>query len=413
MSKGESLTELVMEFAALRRQESVVLAKIADADRDGEAAPFGTLSKLVADVGRCGPAEARKLAERARALHERAGLSGTPIPAPLSQTATVYAEGTISHEHVDKIRALAEELPADVLAGEAWPIAERALAEHAKDVGPRGLTRPIREMQARLDPDGQEPDERELAAPKRELRLTRKRNRIEFTGSVDTETGSKLEALLDLLGKPRSRAENGGESDARTTVERHGDALAEIVQLAATAHELPSGGGEPFTILLTAPATTLSAAASNGHSVEGDHEHRPSHATATMDGTRFSAAQIQRIACDATVVTEHGKPKRSAPPALRRALIARDQGCAHPDCDKPPALTQAHHIQYYAEHGPTTLDNMVLLCSRHHALIHHTGWKVSMREHRPTFTPPEYRRMQRIGTPWRRRNEVRQYPIPA
>ena len=148
------MNELAATFVALRQQEAVVLAKIAEADRDGEAIPFGTLSKLVADVGRCGPAEARRLAERARVLHTRAGLSGTPIPAEMPHTAAAYADGELGSEHVDKIRALAEELPAEVLAGDAWSIAEHALAEHAQHVGPRGLTKPIREMAARLDRTG-------------------------------------------------------------------------------------------------------------------------------------------------------------------------------------------------------------------------------------------------------------------
>ena len=389
MSSGELLGELAAEVAALRRQESVVLARIVEAEREGAAIPFGTVAKLVADVARCGPAEARRLAERARALHDRVGLSGTPIPAPLPQTAAAYAEGAISHEHVDKIRALAEELPADVLAGDAWTVAERALAEHAREVGPRGLTRPIREMQARLDPDGQAPEERELAAPRRELRLTRRRNRVELAGFVDTETGIKLEALLDALGKPRSRAANGGEPDPRTTAERHGDALAEIIQLATTSGELPEGGGEPFTILLTAPEPALNQRLDG---TEGSCGARTDDLAATaMDGTRIPAAQIHRIACDATVITKHGKPKRTAPPALRRALIARDQGCAHPDCDRPPALAQAHHIQHHSNDGPTTLDNMVLLCAHHHAMVHHTGWTVRLEAGAPRFTSPAYR----------------------
>nr|WP_231644731.1 HNH endonuclease signature motif containing protein [Sciscionella sp. SE31] len=82
---------------------------------------------------------------------------------------------------------------------------------------------------------------------------------------------------------------------------------------------------------------------------------------------------------------------RTAPPKLRRRLIARDQGCAHPDCDKPPALTQAHHIQHHANGGLTTEENMVLLCAYHHTLIHNAEWEVHIQHGKPEFTPPGYR----------------------
>lgn len=376
MNSGDILNDLADAFVALRRQESAVLAKIAEADRDGAAIPFGTVAKMVADVGRCGPTEARRLAERARVLHVRAGLSGTRIPAGMPHTASAYADGDIGSEHVDKIRGLAEELPAEVLAGEAWPIAEQALANHAREVGPRGLTRPIREFAARLDPDGQEPEERQLAEPRRELRLTRRRTRFDLAGFVDLETGLKLQALLDALGKPHSATANGGTPDMRTTVQRHGDAFGDAIALAATSRQLPECGGEPFTILLTATEQTLETGVGTA---------------TTMDGTRIPAVQAQRIACDSTLITSEGHRKRAPSTALRRALIARDRGCVHPDCDAPPAMVQAHHIQHYAHHGPTTLDNLVLLCAWHHRLVHHTNWIIEMRRGRPRLTPPHYR----------------------
>ncbi|WP_343123724.1 HNH endonuclease signature motif containing protein [Sciscionella sediminilitoris] len=61
------------------------------------------------------------------------------------------------------------------------------------------------------------------------------------------------------------------------------------------------------------------------------------------------------------------------------------------DCDKPPVLTQAHHIQHHANGGLTVEDNMVLLCAHHHTLIHHTEWQVRIQHGKPAFNPPEYR----------------------
>ncbi|HWG94129.1 MAG TPA: HNH endonuclease signature motif containing protein [Mycobacteriales bacterium] len=54
----------------------------------------------------------------------------------------------------------------------------------------------------------------------------------------------------------------------------------------------------------------------------------------------------------------------------RRALAARDLGCAARDCTRPPAACDAHHLLEVSRGGATTLSNLVLLCRRHHVLWH-------------------------------------------
>ncbi|MDQ6873724.1 MAG: HNH endonuclease, partial [Actinomycetota bacterium] len=68
----------------------------------------------------------------------------------------------------------------------------------------------------------------------------------------------------------------------------------------------------------------------------------------------------------------------------------RDQGCAMPGCHTPPAWTDAHHIQHWANGGPTALHNLVLLCGQHHTAIHHQGWTVHIdpTDRLPTFHAP-------------------------
>ena len=84
-----------------------------------------------------------------------------------------------------------------------------------------------------------------------------------------------------------------------------------------------------------------------------------------------------------------GRRRRRFTRAQRIALAERDGGCAHPDCDRPPAYTQAHHIEWWNRHrGPTDLDNGVLMCSFHHHLVHDTGWGIVVRDHRVWFVPP-------------------------
>ena len=89
-------------------------------------------------------------------------------------------------------------------------------------------------------------------------------------------------------------------------------------------------------------------------------------------GTHVPAGTSQRLACDATRVvmrhdadgqiTEVGARTRTIPPALRRALQHRDQGCRFPGCGR--MFGQGHHIRHWAHGGPTTLSNLTMLGER-------------------------------------------------
>jgi HNH endonuclease len=62
----------------------------------------------------------------------------------------------------------------------------------------------------------------------------------------------------------------------------------------------------------------------------------------------------------------------------------RDGRCRFPGCDRPPPWCDGHHIVHWADGGPTALANLVLLCRRHHRLVHH-GFTVEMNDGRPVF----------------------------
>ena len=68
-----------------------------------------------------------------------------------------------------------------------------------------------------------------------------------------------------------------------------------------------------------------------------------------------------------------GRTKRCVIPARRKALIARDGGCAKPGCDGRPDCCQSHHIIPWARGGLAGIDNMGLLCATHHKEIHESG----------------------------------------
>ena len=97
-----------------------------------------------------------------------------------------------------------------------------------------------------------------------------------------------------------------------------------------------------------------------------------------------------------------GRKTRTVPSAIRRALSARDAHCRFPGCTG--RHTDAHHIEHWADGGATRLDNLVLLCRRHHRAVHEEGWTVAWgRDGDAQFTRPNGVRLETAPAPprWR------------
>ena len=94
---------------------------------------------------------------------------------------------------------------------------------------------------------------------------------------------------------------------------------------------------------------------------------------------------LKRIGCDASrlvlVEDEHGEPSsvgrktRVVPQAIKRALWARDGGCRFPGCGRK-RFVDAHHVEHWSSGGETSLANLMLLCSKHHTLVHEGGFRI-------------------------------------
>src|SRR5918999_1509099 len=117
-------------------------------------------------------------------------------------------------------------------------------------------------------------------------------------------------------------------------------------------------GGERYQVVVHVDAATLGGESDEGL---GELEH----------GSALHPETARRLACDAAVVRileREGRPlsvgrkTRSVPPALRRALQSRDRGCRFPGCTSSCSV-DAHHIEHWANGGPTDLSNLVQLCS--------------------------------------------------
>jgi Domain of unknown function (DUF222)/HNH endonuclease len=157
-----------------------------------------------------------------------------------------------------------------------------------------------------------------------------------------------------------------------TRAQQQADALALLAETALH-HELdPGAPGERYQVVVHVDAAVLADPARPGQSV-------------LEEGSHVSAETSRRLACDASrVVMRHdengrvveiGARTRTIPPALRRALQHRDQTCRFPGCHV--RVGHGHHVQHWAQGGPTTLANLLLLCRRHHRAVHEEGYQVA------------------------------------
>jgi hypothetical protein len=76
---------------------------------------------------------------------------------------------------------------------------------------------------------------------------------------------------------------------------------------------------------------------------------------------------------DGTVL-DVGRKTRTVPPSIRRALEARDRSCRFPGCTA--RRCDAHHVEHWMDGGDTSVENLVLLCRRHHRAVHEGGFDV-------------------------------------
>ncbi|WP_444950448.1 DUF222 domain-containing protein [Micromonospora ureilytica] len=204
--------------------------------------------------------------------------------------------------------------------------------------------------------------------------------RLRLSGTLDAEAAALLRAVIDPLSAP------AGPDDTRCAGQRRHDALADVCRLALRTGELPENGGDPAQLVVTTDYDGLARQLGAGR----------------LDiGLRLAPDTVRRLACDAAIlpavlggagqVLDVGRQRRLVAGPLRRALVLRDGGCAFPGCDRPPRWCAAHHLRHWADGGPTSLDNAVLLCGHHHRHIHQTEWAVRLgHDGRPEFVPPAW-----------------------
>ena len=175
--------------------------------------------------------------------------------------------------------------------------------------------------------------------------------------------------VLDELQPPEGRA------DTRTQAQRRADALMLLCER--------SGGGD-------LPDTRPIA----GAEVLMSHDVFTGHALAHLDDLQceiegfgsIPRVTAERMLCDCALgrvvqgrsqILDLGRRTRTVPDRLRRAIVLRDQHCQFPGCRAPASWCDSHHLVLWTRGGETNVENLALLCRRHHVAVHEGGWKLA------------------------------------
>src|SRR5262245_31846259 len=334
---GPALAQDLVELHRLRNLlDAQITRRVGQFDRSCGYAASGALSAAawLRWACRLSPAAASEQVRLARQLPELPG------------TARAFAEGEIGPQHAAVITRTTEEL-----GPQAARQAEPDLLEAARRLHPQHLRRLTRHLRHVVDPEGAL-DEALRQREGRYLHLSETLDGVWYLdGRLDPEAGTELRTVLDALAGP------AGRDDRRSAAQRRADALAELARGRLDSGELPRVGGQRPHLSLFADLETL----------QGQLGSR----AAELDwGQPVSGETARRLACDAALtpilVDKQGEPlsvgrtTRVVPPALRRALVARDRTCRWPGCDRPACWTDVHHLRHWMDgrgdqaeqHGP-------------------------------------------------------------
>ena len=278
----------------------------------------------------------------------------------LPVTARAWRDGVLSTGQVD---AIAANLDPDTVA---------LFADHETAMVPTLVELPVRDVAVAMGAW------RECATTHRDpkpepahtLHLSRTLGgRWRLDANLGPEGGELLATALRLAESP----DTDGEA-ARTAATRRADALADICRHFLDHQQTRRGGRHRPHLNLVLEVDRYRALPASG--------------ATTVDGTGLDRSTLDRLLCDAALhrvltrgrsgIVDYGRATRTIPAPLYNALVVRDQGCRFPGCDRPPAWCDGHHLQPWQTGGPTNLPNLVLLCSRHHHLLHRPRWHAKL-----------------------------------
>ena len=296
----------------------------------------------------------------------------------LPQCEHALVDGEIGFAHLSVIArtasALSEKAPDD--------FNEDDVLDHARESSAGRLWHYCMRLRHALDPEGVVREQR-IAVEERRLQFTVwDDGSVLISGQLDPIGGAALRTAIEPLAQPM------GEGDDRCLERRQGDAVVELSLHSLDAGLVPQHASQRPHLQVTTTLETLKGL--------------PESPAADMEfSTPISSVTVQRLACDASiarvvfgpdsVVVDVGRAARVVSGATRRALNARDQHCQWPGCERTASRSAAHHLVHWVQGGATDLSNLILMCHRHHWMVHEGGWKLARADDgRLLAIPPVY-----------------------
>ncbi|TMD08555.1 MAG: DUF222 domain-containing protein [Chloroflexi bacterium] len=289
----------------------------------------------------------------------------------LPKTEAAFARGELGYQHVAVLAHTAQHVGV-----EAVQQAEASLLKAAEAMDPGQFTGVAKNFEHRVDAAAAL-TQANRAYERRYLHVGEPMDGVvRLDGLLDAEGGAILRTALNAGMLP-------GKDDGRTSGQRRADALVELCRRKAGG-SATGAGPRPHLVIRASLDTLLGAPGAPAGELEV--------------GGLVPGETVRRLACDAalTRITGRGEleaeishASRSIPPATRRAVEARDRTCVAGRCDRPPQWTDCHHLEHWTQGGPTILPNLVLLCRRHHRMVHEGGWGLRPGQHgRWGLVPP-------------------------
>jgi hypothetical protein len=427
------LLQVLSQFALLRRavevQTAIAAAEVAQRSRPelGHAGLAGrqgfvNVAGLIQSTQQSTRGEATKLIEvgtlmtAVEAAKQPDSLTPVPWDAPL---AVALSEGRLSLDAANQIRRglgkPCDRVPAEMLTRAC----ETILAEMGVlDAGQLG--RRARDARIDVDSAGVKLREHELHA-RRTLSIWDGDDGLtHLTAQFGPEDGALLRATAEGLLGPRS----GGprfvadedvargarlEADPRTNPQIIADGFLELLRAGLETDPRKVLGSKRPTVRVMVTGETLTRAVKNGRAagstVVGGSAGTGTRSTAGTatdsgcagdmgapygliegSGAAVSLETIERLICDTGLVGELfapdgalldvGRDQRLFTAKQRTGLQTEWGGCADPTCDRPPSMCEAHHIVRWRDGGRTDVADGVLLCRRHHLLLHDHGGQI-------------------------------------
>jgi hypothetical protein len=287
-------------------------------------------------------------------------------------------EGEIGFAHLAHIARTAAAIEE---TGTNKPFDETRLLDKARDLSVGRFIDFCHHMRHAADPEGYAAEERNGVEARSLTFKTGEGGMVWVRGVLDPEGAALLRTAYEPL------ARRNGKDDDRKRDRRVADAVVELAGRSLDTALVPQHGSvRPHLQVTTTLETLIQRVGAQAADLELS--------------LPISAKAVERLACDCNVtrvllgsdseVIDVGRSKRVISASQRRVLNARDKGCRFPGCDRPATWTSGHHLVHWIRGGPTELENLVLLCYRHHWMVHEGQWQlVKTHEGNILAVPPQ------------------------